>query len=40
LFNKVADDGGDYTNWYFLSEYTLEMRGYEKGYHAMWTALT
>jgi hypothetical protein len=40
IFNKVADDGGDYTNWYFLSEYTLEMRGYEKGYHAMWTALT
>ena len=31
---------GDYKRWQLLSEYTLEMRGYDKGYHAMWTALT
>ena len=31
---------GDYDRWQILSEYTLEMRGYEKGMHAMWDALT
>jgi len=30
---------GDYTNWQMISEFTLEMRGYDLGYHGMFTEL-
>lgn len=31
---------GDYDRYQMISEYSLELRGYSRGYHAMWTALT
>jgi hypothetical protein len=31
---------GDYDRWQMLSEYTLEMKGYNKGYHGMFNKLT
>jgi hypothetical protein len=31
---------GDYDRWQILSEYSLEMKGYDKGYHGMFNKLT
>jgi hypothetical protein len=38
IYEKLAKTG-DYDRWQLLSEFTFEMRGYDKGYHAMWTGL-
>lgn len=40
MLNTVADTGVDAMQKYLLSEYSLEVRGYDKGYHGMWMALT
>jgi len=38
IYEKLAKTG-DYERWQLLSEFTFEMRGYDKGYHAMWINL-
>jgi len=38
LLEKLGKTG-DYENWQMLSEFTLEMRGYDLGYHGMFTEL-
>ena len=30
---------GDYTEWQLISEFSLEMRQYDQGHHAMWSKL-
>ena len=39
LLEKLAKVG-DYERWQMLSEYTMKMLGYEKGYHGMFNQLT
>jgi hypothetical protein len=40
IMRKDPPSTNDYDLYALISEYTLEMRGYERGLHAMWAALT
>jgi hypothetical protein len=40
IMRKDPPSTNDYDMYALISEYTLEMRGYERGLHAMWAALT
>lgn len=39
IMEKLAK-AGDYERWQLISEYTMCMVGYDKGYHAMWDVLS
>jgi len=39
ILEKLAKVG-DYERWQMLSEYSVEMKGYDKGYHGMFNQLT
>uniref|UniRef100_A0A6M3IZP0 Putative major capsid protein n=1 Tax=viral metagenome TaxID=1070528 RepID=A0A6M3IZP0_9ZZZZ len=40
LFIEKLGIDGDRTRYQIISEYSLEMRGYDQGQHGMWTSLT
>ena len=40
LFIEKLGLDGDRTRYQILSEFSLEMRGYNQGQHGMWTSLT
>jgi len=40
LIREQLGKAGDYDRWQMISEYSLEMTGYDKGYHGMFTDLT
>lgn len=40
LIRQELGLAGDYRRWQIISEYSMEMRGYDWGYHGMFTALT
>ena len=40
LFIEKLGKDGDRERWQIISEFSLEMRGYDKGQHGMWSKLT